>query len=208
MLFFLLKQTILGLHSHDFRYNLPFPSAILVLQTPIWRTVCWPRSYQNANLNAIFSNSASSKCSCARLLAVLERLVEIRVSNCIEFQLLSDKSRPRSWRIKYRAMTIMDVCNKPRWSFRKRFCTTIEFVTNFSILELQFLCGIIRILTGFLLSILGHGKSATQREQNPAREARAERSKERRIWQAELQEQERLLKQQKLNEPGICFWDL
>lgn len=52
---------------------------------------------------------------------------------------------------------------------------------------------------------LGHGKSATQREQNPAREARAERSRERRIWQAELQEQDRLLKQQKLNEPGICF---
>jgi len=54
---------------------------------------------------------------------------------------------------------------------------------------------------------LGHGKSATQREQNPAREARAERSKERRKRQAELQEQERLLKQQKLNEPGIPLAD-
>ena len=54
---------------------------------------------------------------------------------------------------------------------------------------------------------LGHGKSATQRVQNAAREARAERSKERRKRQAELQEQERLLKQQKLNEPGIPLAD-
>ena len=54
---------------------------------------------------------------------------------------------------------------------------------------------------------LGHGKSATQRVQNAAREARAERSKERRKQQAELQEQERLLKQQKLNEPGIPLAD-
>ena len=45
---------------------------------------------------------------------------------------------------------------------------------------------------------LGHGKSATQRVQNAAREAREERSKERRKRQAELREQERLLKQQKL----------
>ena len=50
---------------------------------------------------------------------------------------------------------------------------------------------------------MGHGKSATQREQNAAQEAQAERSEERRKQQAELQEQERLLKQQKLNEPGI-----
>ena len=46
---------------------------------------------------------------------------------------------------------------------------------------------------------LGHGKSARQREQNPARDARALRSKERRRRQAELQEQERFLKQQKFN---------
>ena len=53
----------------------------------------------------------------------------------------------------------------------------------------------------------GHGKSATQRVQNAAREAREERSKERRKRQAELREQERLLKQQKLNEPGIPLAD-
>ena len=46
---------------------------------------------------------------------------------------------------------------------------------------------------------LGPGKSARQREQNPARDARALRSKERRRRQAELQEQERFLKQQKFN---------
>ena len=54
---------------------------------------------------------------------------------------------------------------------------------------------------------LGYGKSATQRVQNAAQEARAERSKERRKRQAELQEQERLLKQQKLIEPGIPLAD-
>lgn len=52
---------------------------------------------------------------------------------------------------------------------------------------------------------LGHGKSATQREQNAARDARAERSKERRKRHGELQEQERLQKQQKLDEPGILL---
>ena len=30
--------SILGLHSRDFRYNLRFPSAMLVFQIPIWRT--------------------------------------------------------------------------------------------------------------------------------------------------------------------------
>ena len=54
---------------------------------------------------------------------------------------------------------------------------------------------------------LGHGKSATQRGQNAGREARAERSKERRKRQVEQQEQEHLLKQQKLNEPGIPLAD-
>ena len=54
---------------------------------------------------------------------------------------------------------------------------------------------------------LGNGKSATQRVQNAAREARAERSKGRRKRQAELREQERLMKQQKLNEPGIPIAD-
>jgi len=54
---------------------------------------------------------------------------------------------------------------------------------------------------------LGHDKLATQREQNQAQEARAERSKERRKRQAELQEQERLLKQQKLNEFGLLLPD-
>ena len=48
---------------------------------------------------------------------------------------------------------------------------------------------------------LGHGKSLKRREQNEAQVARAERSKERRKREAELQEQERLLKLQKLNEP-------
>ena len=46
-----------------------------------------------------------------------------------------------------------------------------------------------------------------QREQNEAQEAWAERSKERRKRQAELQEQERLLKLQKLNEPGVPLAD-
>ena len=46
-----------------------------------------------------------------------------------------------------------------------------------------------------------------RREQNEAQEAWAERSKERRKWQAELQEQERLLKLQKLNEPGVPLAD-
>jgi len=54
---------------------------------------------------------------------------------------------------------------------------------------------------------LGHGKSATRREQTEAQEARAERSKERRKRQAEQQEQERLLKLQKLNEPGVPLAD-
>ena len=54
---------------------------------------------------------------------------------------------------------------------------------------------------------LGHGKSATRREQTEAQEARAERSKGRRKRQAEQQEQERLLKLQKLNEPGVPFAD-
>ena len=55
---------------------------------------------------------------------------------------------------------------------------------------------------------LGNEKSAScSGEQNHAREARAERSKERRKRQAELQEQERLLKQQKLSEPGIPLAD-
>ena len=46
-----------------------------------------------------------------------------------------------------------------------------------------------------------------QREQSAAQEARAERSKERQKRQPELQEQQRLLKQQKLNEPGIPLAD-
>ena len=50
---------------------------------------------------------------------------------------------------------------------------------------------------------LGHEKSVSHGEQNQAQEARAERSKERQKHQVELQEQERLLKQQKLSEPGI-----
>ena len=54
---------------------------------------------------------------------------------------------------------------------------------------------------------LGHGKSVKRREQNKAQEARAEGSKERRKLQAELQEQERLLKLQKLNEPGAPLAD-
>ena len=54
---------------------------------------------------------------------------------------------------------------------------------------------------------LGLGKSATQREKKAAREARAERFKERRKRQVKLQEQERLLKEQKLNEPGIPIAD-
>jgi len=54
---------------------------------------------------------------------------------------------------------------------------------------------------------LGHDNLATQREQNQAQEARAERSKERRKRQAELQEQECLLKQQKLNQPGLPLAD-
>ena len=54
---------------------------------------------------------------------------------------------------------------------------------------------------------LGHGKLATQRVQNASREARAEKYKKRRKRQAELQEQERFLKQQKLNEPGIHLAD-
>ena len=54
---------------------------------------------------------------------------------------------------------------------------------------------------------LGHVKLATQREQNQAQEARVESSKERRKRQAELKEQERLLKQQKLNEPGLPLAD-
>ena len=54
---------------------------------------------------------------------------------------------------------------------------------------------------------LGHGKSVKRREQNEAQEARAERLKERGKRQAELQEQERLLKLQKLNEPGVPLAD-
>ena len=46
-----------------------------------------------------------------------------------------------------------------------------------------------------------------RREQNEAQEAWAERSKERRKRQAEFQEQERLLKLQKLNEPGVPLAD-
>ena len=53
---------------------------------------------------------------------------------------------------------------------------------------------------------LGHDKTATQ-SQAQSRETRAERSKERRKRQAEQQEQERLLKQQKFNEPGVPLAD-
>ena len=80
-------------------------------------------------------------------------------------------------------------------------------MTNISILELQLLCENRYYVDWVPTLNLGHGKSATQREQNAAREARAERSKERRKRQVELQEQEHLLKQQKLNEPVIPLAD-
>ena len=46
-----------------------------------------------------------------------------------------------------------------------------------------------------------------RREQNESQEAWAERSQERRKRQAELREQERLLKLQKVNEPGVPLAD-